>query len=287
MTLLRRTRTTAALAAAAGLVALAAPASAAHEDLTAAGLTSGGTKVTVLGLADGRAAQQQSLVGLEGDRRLVGIDYRVFGGDATLYGVGDGGGLYAVDPATGTAVLKGRLTVPLEGTRFGVDFNPVANALRIISDTGQNLRQPFATVVDDVAGNAATVVDGRLNYGGTVTGPNTSEGGTPALGVTGAGYTNNDADPATGTVLLDIDTDRDVLAVQNANPGVLTERGALGVDASEVAGFDVYTDGDRNTGIALLVVGGERGLYAVDLATGAVRFLTGVTRGVSELAIAP
>ena len=32
----------------------------------------------------------------------------------------------------------------LEGENFGVDFNPAANALRIVSDTGQNLRQPFA-----------------------------------------------------------------------------------------------------------------------------------------------
>jgi len=31
-----------------------------------------------------------------------------------------------------------QLTVPLEGSFFGVDFNPAANALRIISDTGQN-----------------------------------------------------------------------------------------------------------------------------------------------------
>ena len=33
-----------------------------------------------------------------------------------------------------------QLTIPLDGTVFGVDFNPAADRLRIISDTGQNLR---------------------------------------------------------------------------------------------------------------------------------------------------
>jgi hypothetical protein len=118
--------------------------------LTAAGLTSGGKKVTTFDTSDGRAARQVKVAGLTQDRSLVGIDYRPQ--DALLYGVGDGGGLYRVDPRTGAAALVGRLTVPLEGSSFGVDFNPAANALRLISDTGQNLRQPFATVVDDAAG---------------------------------------------------------------------------------------------------------------------------------------
>ncbi len=268
-----------------GLLVTTTPALAAHEELTAAGLAAGGTKVTTFSLEDGRAEKALKITGLSGDKRLVGIDYRVFGGDSSLYGVGDRGGLYRVDPATGAATSVGRLSVPLEGSSFGVDFNPVANALRIISDTGQNLRQSFGNLGGTLA---PTVVDGDLNYGGTQVGTtNRSEGGTPALGVTGAAYTEN-LPSTTTTALLDIDTTKDVLAQQNANPGILTARGPLGVDAGEVAGFDIYTSAPgSNLAIALLFVDGERGLYSIDQTTGAATFLTGVTRGVSELAIVP
>ena len=59
--------------------------------------------------------------------------------DEKLYGVGNGGGVYTIDPATANAQLVNTLTVPLRGAVFGVDFNPAADRLRIISDTGQNL----------------------------------------------------------------------------------------------------------------------------------------------------
>ena len=59
--------------------------------------------------------------------------------DGKLYGVGNGGGVYTIDPRTAAATFVNALTVPLDGTTFGVDFNPAADRLRIISDTGQNL----------------------------------------------------------------------------------------------------------------------------------------------------
>ena len=86
------------------------------------------------------------------DTRLVGIDYRVQ--DGQLYGVANGGGIYTINAASAAATFVRSLTVALEGTSFGVDFNPAANALRIVSNAGQNLRQPFATA------GAATVADG-------------------------------------------------------------------------------------------------------------------------------
>jgi hypothetical protein len=234
------------------------------------------------------------LTGLTGDRALVGIDYRSF--DGRLYGVGDGGGLYQVDPVSGATVKVGQLTVALSGTSFGVDFNPAANALRVISDTGQNLRQSFVALFDDDPSTpqAATLVDGTLNYAGST-----------ATGVTAAAYTNNDADggpapagqPAngsTGTTLYDIDTVKDSLVLQNPpNSGTLSPVGAgLGVDVSDIAGFDIFstiTDGKAtgNTGFALLTVGGERGLYSIDVLTGTARLLTSVTRGVTDIAVMP
>ena len=72
------------------------------------------------------------------DTSLVGIDFRVQ--DGQLYGVGNAGGIYTIDRTTAAATLVSQLTVPLNGAFFGVDFNPAADRLRIISDTGQNLR---------------------------------------------------------------------------------------------------------------------------------------------------
>src|SRR5262245_44732013 len=57
--------------------------------------------------------------GLTGsDTSLVGIDYRVQ--DGMLYGVGNGGGVYTLDPKTGKATFVNALTVVLSGTAFGV-----------------------------------------------------------------------------------------------------------------------------------------------------------------------
>lgn len=291
---MRRTVLTLTLSAvAAAMVATTTPAFAAHEELSAAGLTSGGTKITTFDLFDGTAEKAVKLDGLVGDSRLVGIDYRSFDGE--LYGVGNGGGLYRVDPTDGSADKVGALTVALQGTSFGVDFNPAANALRVISNTGQNLRQPFAAIAAGAA-QPNTIPDGALNVAGTV-----------ATGVTGAAYTNNDADggpapagqPAngnTGTMLFDIDTARDQLVLQSPpNSGTLGTVGALGFDTSEVVGFDIYSElgaagkAVSNVAIAVLTVNGERGLYAINLTSGAARAIAGtdLTRGVSDIAINP
>ncbi|MER5967266.1 DUF4394 domain-containing protein, partial [Streptomyces sp. NPDC002057] len=87
--------------------------------------------------------------GLSGDTKLVGIDFRVQNGK--LYGVGDRGGIYTVD-SNAKAVKVSQLTVALQGRHFGVDFNPAANRLRVISDTGQNLRHN----IDDPAAPRTT-----------------------------------------------------------------------------------------------------------------------------------
>ena len=133
-------------------------------------------------------------------------------------------------------------------------MSPAADALRIISDTGQNLRFSF------LAGT--TTVDGPLTYP-----PATI----PATGVTGAAYTNNDADPNTATTLYDLDTTRDLLVRQNPpNAGGLETVGPLGFPAGAPAGFDIVaTPGGEFAFAALnldrypLTV-----LFQVDLTTG-------------------
>ncbi|GGT43412.1 hypothetical protein GCM10010271_54270 [Streptomyces kurssanovii] len=196
-----------------------------------------------------------TVTGLTGDSQLVGIDYRVQ--DGLLYGVGDAGGVYTIDTSDATATKVSQLSIALQGDFFGVDFNPAADRLRIISDTGQNLRHNVNVPV------GGTVADSTLTTPPAVT---------PALGVTGAAYTNNDLDVATATSLFDIDTANDRVALQSpANAGTLAPTGNLGVDAGPSAGFDIYfsaKDG-TNRGFAALQTGDSYRFYRVDLLTGA------------------
>jgi uncharacterized membrane protein (UPF0136 family) len=237
-----------------------------------------GSRLTILGLTDDqrlvyfRECRPENLYeigtvyGLQSpDTALVGIDFRSKGGQ--LYGVGNGGGIYTIDPYTAQATLVSQLTdstnnpVILAGTFFGVDFNPAADRLRIISDTGQNL----AHNVDLKLGG--TAVNMALNYPAPV---NIN----PALGVTGAAYTNNDLSDTTATTLFDIDTMRNQVAIQSPPAqGALVAVGSLTVDPNTPVGFDIYTDlkdgvAFNNRGFASLLVGGVSGFYRVNILTG-------------------
>ncbi|MFE5734243.1 DUF4394 domain-containing protein [Streptomyces sp. NPDC056528] len=229
---------------------------AAHHALIGVGLTS---DQRLVGFGVRNPADTWALgkvTGLKGDGRLVGIDFRVQNGK--LYGVGDKGGVYTLSDKA-AAVKVSQLTVALQGRYFGVDFNPAANRLRVVSDTGQNLRHN----VDDAAAPRTTTVDG------TLTNPTTPP--STALGVTGAAYTNNDLDAATATTLFDIDTTNDRVSLQSpANAGTLAPTGNLGVDAGPSAGFDIYykaSDG-TNHGFAALNTGGRQRFYEVDVLSG-------------------
>ncbi|MFV2020242.1 DUF4394 domain-containing protein [Micromonospora sp. LOL_023] len=194
---------------------------------------------------------------LQGDDYLLGIDYRVQNGE--LYGVGNAGGIYLLDLCAVAAEKVSQLSVTLQGKYYGVDFNPAADRLRVISDAGQNLRH-------DVNPGGSTVVDGTLTY------PPAPE---TATGLTGAAYTNNDLDPATATTLFDLDTNLGQIALQSpANSGQLAGTGALGVEPHPNAGFDIYsTVRDGRTvavqGFAALDANGHSSLYKINILTGA------------------
>ena len=238
------------------------------------GLTAGQWLVAFPVGDPGEVRRIGEISGLEGDTRLVGIDFRVQ--DGKLYGVGDRGGVYVVGRAAAGAREVSRLTVPLTGTRFGVDFNPAADRLRIVSDTGQNLRH-------DVNPGGTTTVDTPLTYPPAVT---------PAEGIVAVGYTNNDLDTSTSTTLFDLDVALDQLAIQApANNGTLSATGLLGVGATN-AGLDVYsavTDGRtvRNQVYATLRVEGTWRFYRVAPLTGDVEVVGRYERGtrVTDVAV--
>ncbi|MGH7962388.1 MAG: DUF4394 domain-containing protein, partial [Candidatus Binatia bacterium] len=132
-----------------------------------------------------------------------------------------------------------------------------------------------------------TQTDGVLTF--TVPPPMTAP--TPALGVTGAAYTNNDLATSTATTLFDIDTTADRVVIQSpANNGFLVATGNLGVDADVVAGFDIYSvlaDGTTvlNRAFASLIVGGTAGFYEIDLLTGQAILVRNFNDSVIDIAI--
>jgi Domain of unknown function (DUF4394) len=235
-----------------------------RRDLQVVGLTTDGRLVRFDADTPGRTRGIGKVKGLTGDRSLVGIDYRVQ--DSKLYGVGNAGGIYTLGDDDARATKVGQLTVALSGGSFGVDFNPAANRLRVVSDTGQNLRHNL----DDAAATAPPLA-GMTVPDGTLTVPPAT---TPVMGVAGAAYTNNDLDPDTATTLFDLDTAADQIVVQSpANAGALAATGKLLVDAGPVAGFDIYTrtafgTTQGNQALAAISVLGRSGLYRVSLLTG-------------------
>ena len=83
--------------------------------------------------------QRQPLLGLDAGDRLVGMDYRVSRG--VLFALAASGRLYTLNTDTAQLTRVGNgAPVALQGERFGVDFNPVADRVRVVSDRGQNLR---------------------------------------------------------------------------------------------------------------------------------------------------
>jgi Domain of unknown function (DUF4394) len=217
----------------------------------------------------------QAVQGLSGDTKLIGIDYRVQ--DNKLYGVGNAGGVYVIPPVDPVVATKvSQLTVPLYGTTFGVDFNPAADRLRVLSDWGQNLRHNL--------NNHTTIADQSLSTPPT-------EGTT--TGVTAAAYTNNDLDPTTATTLFDIGTATDQVLIQSpANSGQLAATGSIGLDAGLNAGFDIYSDltNGKTTSLVGFAIftppsGSPATLYTVDLLTGSTA-LAGATQALSQFPLA-
>lgn len=191
-----------------------------------------------------------------GDTRVLSIDYRVQ--DGNLYGLGNAGGVYLLSKTDGSATLVNRLTVALSGNNFGMDFNPAADRLRILSDNGQNLRH-------NINAGGVTLSDTALNY----------VAGTAVNGVIGAAYTNNDLNATTGTTLFDIDSELDQVSLQSPpNNGTLAATGKLGINVNYGAAFDIYTSlssgvSTGNFGLAALRVGSNPvALYSINLLTG-------------------
>jgi hypothetical protein len=187
-----------------------------------------------------------------GSETLVGIDFRPATGD--LYAFGPSGRLYVLNLTSGAATTPAGTATTLIGTRFGFDFNPTVDRIRVVTDADQNVR-----LHPDTGATANT--DNNLAFAAT----DVNNGANP--NVVAVAYTNNFAG-AGATVLYDIDSNLNALLVQsNPNGGTLNTVGSLGVDTTDNVGFDI----SPATGFAYatLTVSGTAGLYTINLGSGA------------------
>lgn len=234
---------------------------------TVAALT-GDSTIVLIDAAARKADKTWKISGISG--KVVGIDVRP--SDGQLYAVIDDGSVVTVDTATGKATAKSKLESMLPaGVMATVDFNPVADRLRVIGSDGTNLR----VNVDD----GKVIRDGNLNFAGT----DAMKEAKPNV-VAGA-YTNA-VKGAKETILFDIDASGTLLKQAPPNDGVLNSVGKLGI-SGKVAAFDIATDaGGVN---AAWVLAGDT-LYKVDLTNGgatAAGKVSGVSGTVRDMAILP
>lgn len=225
--------------------------------------------------------QRVAVSGLEVGDRWVGIDFRVARG--VLYALSARGRLYTLDLATGRASRVGQQDVELIGTRFAMDFNPAVDRIRVMSDSGQNLRLHPDT-------GAVVARDPAPAYAA----------GDPADGqrplIAAAGYTYNKVNEKL-TSNYAIDLARGTLVLQGSREGVVPEVspntgrlftvGALATGALDDAALDI-ADID-NTALAALATRGRTRLFRLDLASGQATLLGTLADGgpITGLAIEP
>lgn len=252
-----------ALAAAASALAI----SAAARAETVAALVDGKTlawidtgKKAVVGSAEIKGA------------RLAGIDVRP--ADGKLYGVTTAGEIVLVDPKSGATTMKSKISEPLaSGITWSVDFNPVADRMRLIGSDGTSLR---INVEDGKA-----VVDGRLKYADA----DGNKGKAPKA--VAAAYSNSFAGTKE-TALYDIDAAAGTLVKQAPpNDGILNTIGSLGITIDGPVAFDIMSDGKGGNSAWIVV---NKAMHSVDLATGKATSLgqiAGLKGNVGDIAVLP
>lgn len=254
-----------ALTLIAALLASSALAGAAHAQSVVALV--GDDTLAMIDVAAKKVGTTMKVSGASG--KLLGIDVRP--ADGMLYGLMADGSVVTIDPATGKATPKSKLDVMLPaGAMATVDFNPVADRLRVIGSDGTNLRAN----VDD----GKVTKDGNLKYADA----DAMKGRTPRV-VAGA-YTNS-VKGAKETTLFDVDATGNIVKQAPPNDGVLNSVGMLGMTA-ENAAFDIVGEGAASEG---WLMAGDT-LYKVDLASGKgtqVAKIAGFTGAVRDIAVLP
>lgn len=205
-------------------------------------VTSAGNLVTINN-ANGAVIDSVALTGIPGTEAILDADFRHADGRLwILTRIGTVGKLYSV---AGTAATeRSTLSLPLDATAsYSIDFNPQVDRLRIIGALNEN----WAVNVENGAVTAQTAING----------PNA-----PTT-VSQVAYTDTFTNTGRQTALFNLDEINDVLYAQTAvASGTQVQQSVLGVNAVRIFGFDLPVD--STTGLALMNVGGQLGIYNIN-----------------------
>ncbi|MCP9756485.1 DUF4394 domain-containing protein [Lacihabitans sp. CCS-44] len=210
------------------------------------------------------ASNTVAITGLMANDALTAIDFRPATGE--LYGVSTMNRIYIINQESGTARVVGAaaLNPTINGSAVALDFNPTVDRIRLVTNTGQNLRLHPET-------GAVAATDGVI-------------AGTMSQVIESVAYSSNMAG-ASSTILFDIDSKTDKLYKQDPpNNGTLIEVGSLGVDITMSAGFDINPAGD--VALTAVKVADKWELHQVNLTTGMLTKLGSLPSGnINGLAI--
>jgi uncharacterized protein DUF4394 len=256
-----------ALAAAAFAALAVVPALAAADTIGLVGLTQTGEIVKFSSDTPSSITTRVTVSGLvEGDR-LVSIVARL--STHQLLALSNTGRLYVVDLDTGvaTVVRQDVFEVPLTGTVFSFDVNPVTGEVFLVSDTGLNLRVDASTGAVIDADPVTPGVQGDVTLAYALGDLNFAQ--TPH--VVAIAFDQNDT--ATTTTLFGIDANTNTLVTigsagggESPTTGMVHTVGSLGVDVIDVAAFEIAND---TTAFAVLTnTSGMSNLSSIDLTTG-------------------
>ena len=230
-----------------------------------------------------------NITGLQAGESLLGIDYRV--AKDQLYALGSSGRLYTINEDTAVASAVGvPFSVKLDGTQFGFDFNPTVDRIRVVSNTGQNLRlhPDTGAVIDSNPALEGLQTDGKLTYAAG----DVNFGKSPMT--VGAAYSYNKADTkittnfaldaAAGTLVTQ-GSREGVMPAVSPNTGQLFTIGSLGL-AFNNASFDIQAVSD--VAFAALNSDGTSSSrwVMIDLKTGAAKSLGTVGGGERVVGVA-
>ncbi|MDZ7920310.1 DUF4394 domain-containing protein [Rhodoferax sp.] len=229
----------------------------------------------------GKVLQRTAVTGLPPGETLVGMDYRIAKG--VLFALSSAGHLYTLDVPSGALKRVGSgAGVALQGSSFGVDFNPVADRVRVVSNTGNNLR-----LHPDTGALAAT--DPALAYA-----PGDVQAGQMPE-VVAAGYTYNKKDEKLTTnyaidrrsgTLLTQGSVEGMQPVVSPNTGQLRTVGPLGTGPLLDAAMDIADV----TGAAFTAVRtasqATTKLYTIDLSSGKATLIGTVADGAAIVGLA-
>ncbi|MDR7129605.1 hypothetical protein J2X69_001950 [Algoriphagus sp. 4150] len=202
------------------------------------------------------------ITGLGSGEMILSIDYRPATGQ--LYALSSMSRLYHINENSGVATALGAesFTPATQGANPSLDFNPTVDRIRLVTESGQNLRlhPELGTMV---------ATDGSINGGMN-----------PRIGA--VAYTNSFSG-ATSTTLFDIDFEQDKLYKQvPPNDGGLEEVGDLGVDFEGLGDMDINPD--NSVALAVNRKDDESRLYTIDLDSGKATWVGTFSQPVVSLA---